>query len=109
MSPVLVALLAGVPTGLLAYLASVRKLSGKISSSDATDLWQEARAIRDDYKDRIGKAEDRSRDLETRVARLEQLNTELVRENLMLRDRVNQLERENADLRRTVAELKGDV
>jgi septal ring factor EnvC (AmiA/AmiB activator) len=113
--------LGGIIAGpLLAYILAARKLSGKIGTSEASELWSESRSIRDDYRDRITNAEDRSRGLELRVAKLEEMNNNLVRENLVLqntvseftttiadlRKRIDFLEKENAELRKLLIEEK---
>lgn len=36
-----------------AYLAAVRKTAGRIRSSDATELWDEARALRTECAERV--------------------------------------------------------
>jgi hypothetical protein len=73
---ILVALLAlGSP--LLAYLIAVRKASGRIRATDASDLWTEAGNIRRECAERV-------RVLEARVAELEGRNMELAIENARL-------------------------
>lgn len=56
----------------LAYLMAVRKTSGHIRSSDASELWEEAGAIRRECAERV-------RILEARIKELEAENWRLVR------------------------------
>lgn len=48
----LLVLTAGLVAPLLTYLGVVRKLSGKVATSDAAQLWEESRAIRKDLQER---------------------------------------------------------
>jgi hypothetical protein len=114
-----VALTVAIIGPLGAYLGASRKLSGKIGTSEASDLWAESKNIRDDYRERIDAGNLRQVALETRVANLEGLNAELTRENLSLhaltasyetiiqglRDDVDALKTENAELKRLVTAL----
>ena len=61
----------------LAYLLAVRKTSGRIRSSDASELWEEAGNIRRECAERV-------RALEARVSELEQMNLILRAENTRL-------------------------
>jgi len=103
--PVIVAIIA--PLG--AYLLAARKMSGKVATSDANALWKEASAIRDDYRDRIVKANDRQAALETRVSALEGQNNELVRENYELRAEVSSLKTLVTTLQNTIKHLEGVI
>lgn len=81
--------LAGTLAGALAiYLTAIRKLSGRISTSEATSLWEESKAMRDDYRAQLEAAERRTAALEARVERLEDENSGLVLENRELREKV---------------------
>jgi chromosome segregation ATPase len=75
-----------------AYLLAARRMSGKIATSDASQLWQESKSIRDDYRARLNDAADRAMRLEVRVADLEGTNTKLIQENFELRHKVEALE-----------------
>jgi chromosome segregation ATPase len=103
--PVAVAIVA--PLG--AYLLAARRMSGKVQTSDAGELWAESRAIRDDYRNRLLDAADRSRDLEARVAKLENSNNELNRENFALQNKVLALERLVTELRDTITKLQATI
>lgn len=66
------------------YWGVVRKLSGKITTSEASQLWAESSAIRTDYRDenvrlydRLVLAEARIAKMESNAEELRQLNREL--------------------------------
>jgi hypothetical protein len=103
--PVLLAVIA--PIG--AYLLAARKMSGKIGTSDATELWKESKAIRDDYRTRISGLVERIRELELRSDKLEDMNTVLVRENTRLALKVTELEALVVALRKTITSLEGVI
>lgn len=111
--PLLVPILVAAIAALGAYIAAARKLSGKIGTSDASELWKESANIREDYRDRISVSERRTVDLEKRVASLEHENNGLVRENSALVNRIATLEAmietlktENEALRQVVDSLQ---
>lgn len=58
----------------LAYLLAVRKTSGRIRASDASDLWEEAGNIRRECAERVRALEARVRELEAENARLIRLS-----------------------------------
>lgn len=91
MNAIVVALLTAssvIVTAVLTYLGVVRKLSGRVSTTDAAQLWDEARGIREDYSARLKIAMDR-------IATLEVVTEQLRRE-------VYALEETNAKLRAAV-------
>ena len=55
----------------LAYLGAVRKTQGRIRSSDASDLWEEARLLRTECAERVKILENRNLELQTEVYRLQ--------------------------------------
>jgi chromosome segregation ATPase len=113
---VLVASIAAIGT----YIAAARKLSGKIGTSEAGQLWQESASMRDDYRTRIASSDQRIVSLEERVAMLEKANNELAHQNFelvaansqleitiaSLRTRVDVLDRENATLQTELTALR---
>jgi predicted RNase H-like nuclease (RuvC/YqgF family) len=101
----LVAIAAVVVAPLVGYLAASRKLSGKIGTSDADALWNESKEIRADYRLQLDEANRRLVKCEGRIAQVEGLNSDLIRENLALQRRIDVLERENAELRGQVKQL----
>jgi hypothetical protein len=93
-----VAIVAAIAGPLGVYLVAVRRLSGKVSHSAASDLWAESAAIRKDYQLRIS-------ELNTVVLRLEATISEL-------RIQVIKISEENFRFRRDriargLAELEG--
>jgi peptidoglycan hydrolase CwlO-like protein len=74
---VLIAVAAAVLGPLFAYMASARRLSGRISTSEASSLWTESAAMRQDYLARITqlnasveRCQTRMQDLETYIDKL---------------------------------------
>lgn len=55
-----------------AYIVAARRLSGKIGTSEASDLWAESASIRRDYAQRLEIANERIEVLENQKAALEQ-------------------------------------
>ena len=74
---VLAAIALGGP--LLAYLGAVRKTSGRIRASDASDLWEEAGNIRRECAERVRVLEERLRWEEERAMKLMEENRRLQR------------------------------
>ena len=55
----------------LAYLGVVRKTQGRIRASDASELWEEARALRTECAERVKVLEARNYELQAEVYRLQ--------------------------------------
>ncbi len=55
----------------LAYLAAVRKTQGRIRASDASDLWDEARALRTECAERVRVLEARNLEQQAEIYRLQ--------------------------------------
>jgi len=91
---------------LFGYLAASRKMSGKIETSEAADLWAEAGKMRADYRDRLDTALTRIAAGEGRIADVERMNNTLSRENGELRE---QLRAQAAASDKTIAELVARV
>lgn len=81
MDPVIGVLVVALVGPLVTYLVAVRRLSGKVASSEATELWAESKSIRDWSSARITELNGVVSRLEMRVARCEGQNDKLVREN----------------------------
>jgi hypothetical protein len=77
---------------LIAYVAAVRNARGKIATSEASDLWEESRAIRADYAIRLARCDDRISQLEDRSALIQAANDALAEKNQTLQRRVRELE-----------------
>lgn len=80
---------AGLAGPLVAYLAAARRFSGKIASSDASELWAESKSIREHLHEEIAA-------LKRRVAGLEQDNRNLATRLETCRRRVAELEAPHA-------------
>lgn len=105
---------------LATYLGVVRRLSGRIKTSDAAQLWEESRSIREQLQQRneylqtvIDRHAQRIDRLEETVESLGQRNGELENENRALKKLVEahehtitRLEEENRVLKTRVAELE---
>ncbi len=105
----LVAIGAFVIGPLVGFLAATRKLSGKIATSDASQLWTAAEAMRKEYRDDLLLSNQRVVALETRVANLETLNHDLSVQNAVLQKRIDVLFRENGTLRVRIALLQDEL
>lgn len=112
----IIATLAALIGPLLAFLATSKKMSGKIGTSDADKLWDEAERQREDYRQRIERSDKRVAALEMRVDSLEGLNRNLRQENFdhestiqKLNDRVESLEKENTKLKEQIVDLQAQL
>lgn len=93
----------------LAYVLSARRLSGKITTSDATSLWTESGNLRREYKTEIGELRIIVTKLRDRVNDLEDKNELLHLENGELRLEVTRLRSENRLLKLRVEELEKEL
>lgn len=75
-----------------AYLVAARQFSGRIDQSEATDLWEESRSIRDWSAKRIAELEHRVDILESNNERLIQKNVGLMAELASANKRIVELE-----------------
>lgn len=101
-TPIILALIA--PVG--AYALAVRRMSGRVNTSTATELWQEASDIRIEQRVQGEKSFERIVNLEKRVANLEGINTGLVRTNFELQNRIIELETLVKTLYNTIEDLQ---
>lgn len=69
--PTVLAVAVAIAAPLGAYLVAVRRLSGKIGSSDAHDLWEESKAIRDWSSERLDALTKENMELRAQVARMD--------------------------------------
>lgn len=102
------ALVTAVGAPLAAYLAALRRLSGKVGTSDAAQLWEESRAIRDWATKRIEELNTLVERLERKVSDLEGGNNALARENGHLTTMLEEHERTIGSLRQQVSRLSSD-
>jgi len=107
--PVWVAAIAAAAGPLGAYLIAARRFSGKIGSSDASELWEESRSIRDWSKARIEELNALVGRLEGRVTVVESQNIALARENENLIQQIRTLNTTIADLRSEIVTLTGEL
>lgn len=91
MDPTIGMLLAAAVGAFASYLAVVRRLSGKVSTSEATDLWAESRSIREWSADRITSLQAEVHDLQVRMATLEGHNEQLLTDKEKLIKKVEEL------------------
>lgn len=98
MDPAVGTLIGAVIAALVAWLIAVRRLSGKITNSDAADLWQESSAIRTWSAERIKELTDTVGRLEARVIAVEDERLRLLREMAQLRGTIGQLRTEIVSL-----------
>ena len=63
--PVLVALLVALLGPLVTYLVAAKRFSGKVKNSDASQLWEESRSIREWSAAQIKRLEDEIQELRT--------------------------------------------
>lgn len=73
----LIPLVAALAGPIVAYLVAARRFSGKIQTTEATDLWQESRAIREWSRERMNELEAKNELLEKRIEHLEAENADL--------------------------------
>lgn len=89
----LVPMLAPLIAALIAYFSLIRRTSGRVSTTEADKIWEEAAKLRDVYREEIKRLRDDELRCEGEVASLEKHNREL-------RAEVAQLQRERDDLER---------
>lgn len=107
-APVILGLLAIFIGPLVTYLVAKRKLSGKINTSEASSLWDEAGKLRAEYKEEVAALRVALRECEARVAHVEDRNRIAALENESLRKRIELNEETIAALRKQVAVLSAE-
>lgn len=105
-TPMVLAILGILAAPIIGYLAAARKMSGKIGTSEATDLWEAQKNIVEGYREDKNTAAERVSALETRVAALEKDNNALARENIELLRKALASEQTIASLREELLESK---
>jgi hypothetical protein len=106
--------LIGILGGALgSFLVSAKKMGGKVSSTEAADLWIEARQLREDATRRILRLEERAALLDEKVAALTHENFDLLvsstgyeSEIKRLVERVEEQNKEITDLRKIITDLQ---
>ena len=78
---------------LVAYLKFARKASGRIATTEAADLWEEAGKLRQEYRDQVLRLQDALDACEIRISELKLDNARLHQENLELKKSLEELRR----------------
>jgi chromosome segregation ATPase len=107
--PVLGIIIAAIVGPLGAYLLAARKLSGRVATSDATDLWAESRSIRQWSTARIEALDMEVSLLRTRIGLVEQQNDALARENSRLMEQIHELNETIGELRAEIVALTKEL
>ena len=102
----LIAIVVALIAPLGAYLLAARQFSGKIKTSDASELWTESRSIREWSQARIRELHEREDELETRIANLEALNTTLKTELDSCHTTIEETRARVAELEAKIASLR---
>lgn len=84
---IIVAILGVVFAPLLTYLIAARKLSGKIQTSEAGDLWEEASKLRQEYREEAIRLSGEIAILRRRLEHCESV----MQENIDLRQQIKEL------------------
>lgn len=85
---------------LVSYMTVSRRLSGKIQSSEAIDLWKESASIREDYRRELIRAVDQ-------IENLRESNLQLRTELNEMKIKVSNLTNENEHLKNKIVDLGG--
>ncbi len=92
-------LIGTIVAGLFTYLIAIRKTSGRINTTEATKLWEEAADIREVYRHEIA-------ELRSEVSVLKKQNRELNAEVASLQNQLDECARRSARLQIRVEELE---
>lgn len=103
--PIVVALIAP----LLAYLAAARRASGRIGTTEAERIWEEAGDLRRVYREEIDRLREDIVKIEGRLSQLETENQDLRDKNTALEQEIQSLHSENEQLKRENARLSKRV
>ena len=101
-------LIAAVGSALSAVVA-IRRASGRVGTSEATELWNESRAIRQDYAARIETLNEVVARCETRIEAQAQRIDDLEAKNEKLYLENGNLKRMLEEHERTIAELRNQL
>jgi predicted RNase H-like nuclease (RuvC/YqgF family) len=88
-------IIAAVAVPVFGYLAVVRRASGRIQTTEASKLWDEAAMLRKDYRAEISNQLELIASLRARISDLERDNDRLNRENMQILKRVANIEETN--------------
>lgn len=88
----------GLLTGALStYFVATKKMSGRVSSTEATELWNEARILREEGSVRIQRLEKKVEELEGKLARVIAENYELMSAKIDSERELKRLAKMNED------------
>lgn len=105
MDPIVGVVLAALVSAFASYLAAARRLSGKINTSDAAELWSESRSIREWSAERIAHLTAQVTELENRVEIVEGHNLTLISDKTKLLQQLQELMGELEASKNTVGVL----
>jgi len=108
MDPVLLGVVLAAFAGAFTYLGIVRKLSGRIQTTEAAQLWAEADRMRQEYREEIARLQAVVDRYEKRLVEVEQRNTKLAKENYGLTEKVKECEATISALRSEISDLSLD-
>lgn len=102
MDPAVLAAIIAAFGGVVGYLGLVRRLSGRIATTEAGRLWEEADRMRHEYREEIARMQGVIDRYEKRLQEIEQRNTKLAKENYALTEKVKECEA-------TIGKLKAEL
>lgn len=109
MQPWLVAVVIAVLAPLFTYLGIARRTSGRIATTEASKLWEEAGSLRTVYRDEITRLRQSIEEIEARLDAVEIENANLRAKNSDLEREIKVLHAENEALRAENKELKARI
>lgn len=105
----IIAIAAAILSPVGAFLVASRKMSGRIDTTDADKLWQEASDIRADYRDRVLACQDENARLRNELATARSEVATLRMELATSRNDLAGARNELADERNEIASLKHQI
>lgn len=108
MSPAVLGVVVAIIAAAGSFLGVAWRLSGRVTTSAAGQLWAENTKIKEDYRREIGEDRAEIAALRDRLVALEKRNEEVRRENGTLQDTIDQHERTITTLRTEVDHLRAE-
>lgn len=109
MQPWMAAVLVAVFAPLFTYLGITRRASGRIATTEASKLWEEAGSLRTVYRDEIATLRAAIEAIQARLDVVEAGNTDLRAKNRQLEHEIGVLHAENMTLKAENQELKARI